>query len=179
MGAKNAIAIQFSRLSQSEVEAFCKDQGIKLSFNHVAPNPSISISKCLVGSIAIKEVSMSRHSRKRLASSYAEPISPSPSEPKIMELSDEVVGKPKKASTAKGKESPTSEWLTIRGECEKLLSRRDKLKAAFDGASKEVDKDEDWELWKLRKAQTNESRSGYKSPSIDVSKTLNLQGGNF
>ncbi|KAF5789166.1 hypothetical protein HanXRQr2_Chr09g0367861 [Helianthus annuus] len=53
MGAKKDMGLSYSRLTQEEVETFCEEWGIYLSFNPVAPGLDKSIYQYPSGSIAL------------------------------------------------------------------------------------------------------------------------------
>ncbi|KAJ0604396.1 hypothetical protein HanRHA438_Chr02g0061681 [Helianthus annuus] len=53
MGAQKDLSVNFSRLTQEEVEAFCIEWGIGLKFNLVAPGCDKSVDQCPSGSVAL------------------------------------------------------------------------------------------------------------------------------
>jgi hypothetical protein len=53
MGAKKDMAVTFSTLSQKEVESFCSEWDIDVSFNPVAPTKKLAVSDCPSGSMAL------------------------------------------------------------------------------------------------------------------------------
>ncbi|MFS7919395.1 hypothetical protein Hanom_Chr03g00212211 [Helianthus anomalus] len=53
MGARKDLSVNFSRLTQEEVENFCIDWGIGFKFNLVAPGCDKYVDQCPPSSIAL------------------------------------------------------------------------------------------------------------------------------